>query len=211
MESRIISIRARNGSGVIVSVTTETENGPVTVALPLGDEQYLQLHPVKGPISPETLEQFTAASSLCHALERGARMLSASTHSGKELTRKLRLAGETQQDAEQAVAALRERGMINEEQDALRLAERCVKKGWGPRRVLSELYAKGYGESAQTGARAYLETVDFEDVCDKVLAKVRLPAAGDRTALQKLQASLLRRGFLPSTIRECIKRALSNR
>ena len=151
------------------------------------------------------LEKIKAASALCEALWRGARMLAVSSHSGRELQRRLRHAGVDEATAAEAVERLRERGLIREESDAVRLAERCVRKGWGPRRVLSELFAKGYGEAAQKEARTYLESVDFNEVCLDVLKKVRVPERSDRAALQKLQASLLRRGFLPSTIREALQ------
>lgn len=142
-----------------------------------------------------------------HALKCGMRALSFGTCSPKRLLQKLTEKGMERSVAREAIRELCRLGYMNPSADALREAERCVAKEWGKKRIVSDLYAKGYSESEVRDALFGLEDaeVDFSALCAERIRKQVGVVPSEPVERQKLVASLERYGFSYSEIREAFR------
>ncbi len=138
---------------------------------------------------------------LAAALATGLRSLAAGTGSRLQLMQKLCQKGVARDVAEEAVAALCEKGYLNERESALAAAESDLRKLWGDRRILADLRAKGYGEEALLAVREFLGTKDGAARCVYLLQKRRLDTGNP----DKLIAALLRYGYARTEIREALR------
>lgn len=164
----------------------------------------------KGELSDE------AASSLMNAAERekavikGLSILGYGTNSQRKLCQKLREKGFSREVAEGAAEYLAQKGYVDENRDALRLCESMIKKGYGKKRILASLRAKGYGDDAMQTAYEMLSEVDFVPVCARVIkAKFRvLPES--REDVQKAIAKLSALGYNIGEIRSALRSVKSD-
>ena len=158
-------------------------------------------------------------------VERALNILAYSPNTEKQLVRKLREKGAAEEDISAAVAYLKKKGYLDEE-EYLRRFVALQGKTYGRRRVYAAARAKGFSDEILN--RCFDEAcadVDFSAACLKqIRAKCRggkLFAAydgddgadgrrrPDREALRKLTASLMRAGFDTDTIREALREYLA--
>ena len=166
-------------------------------------------------------------------VERALNILAYSPNTEKQLVRKLREKGAAEEDISAAVAYLKKKGYLDEE-EYLRRFVALQGKTYGRRRVYAAACAKGFSDEVLN--RCFDEAcadVDFSAACLKqIRAKCRGgklfaeddgngggdsddgDGAGgrrrpDREALRKLTASLMRAGFDIDTIREALREYLA--
>ena len=195
-------------SGNEVCIKIKIENGEnkeerdFTVLI----DQYSLLRIKKGEIDRFQFDEIERASNICSAYKKGLYLLGYGACSEKKLIYKLRTKGFDNDTCTEAVAMLSQCGYINEGNDALREAERCVAKLWGKKRIIAHLYSKGFGDEAVKQAHILFEDVDFTENCRKLILrdhKNKLDAARtDEKERQKLFASLVRMGYSFSEIKE---------
>lgn len=171
---------------------------------PLLLSQFADLSLQVGEIDEQTAERIADASGVCRAYARGLTSLSYGDQSARGLTYKLVQKGSTRAHAEAAVQMLSAAGYLREDSAALREAERSVAKHRSRRRVEYDLQAKGYDAHSED-VRAYLDGVDFDQVCLCALQdKCRhgLPEDEDR---KKLYQKMLAQGFTSAQVREAFE------
>jgi SOS response regulatory protein OraA/RecX len=122
------------------------------------------------------------------------------------LEEKLRKHGYSSDVSARAVCELVSRGYIDEEKDAIRLCDSMISKKYGPRKVLVALKNRGYKRPVLQKAEAFLQEVDFSEVCESIVRKKikKLPENRDET--KKLVAKLTALGYNVSDIRRALER-----
>ena len=204
---------------IVKSITPVPDKGLVWVTLILRGEsaeqiqkekypllltQYREMALHEGEIDTATAERIADASGICRAYVRGLTSLSYGDRSARDLTYKLVQKGSAKEHAKAAVDMLIEAGYLRESSAALREAERSVAKHRSRRRVEYDLRAKGY-EAADADVQAYLDEVDFDEVCAKALAhqcRHGLPEGEER---KKLYQKMLAQGFSASQIKQAFE------
>ncbi len=169
-------------------------------------EQYADLRPREGSISPEDAEALLEAGRFCAAVKRGMRLLQYGDQSARRLAYKLTAKGIDRETADAAAAYLAQKGYIHEDDTARLRAEQGVRKLWGPRRIREDLRANGFAPDAVAEAMESVSEVDFEENCATVIRKKYHGVPEDRTERQKLFAALARLGYDADVIREAMRR-----
>lgn len=202
------SIRQIEGEALVVLTLEINENGKVsTERLTLPIDYCIENRIKKGPVDENTLEGLYSEAKLCHAVRRGEAILAYSANSKAALVKKLRRRGIDGENAKNAAEILDERGFINDRENALGEAERCLKKLWGARRILAQLSAKGYSDAALEEVRDFLSDVDFAPSLRTLINK-KYPNAlsADRHEREKAVAALIRYGYPISLIRAVVSK-----
>ena len=207
MTVTITSISALSG-GAEIALSVRISEGErfETRTLVLLARQYAELRPEKGDIDCDRFELLLAESEICSAVKRGMNILGFGASSEKNLVLKLRSRGFSRDAATSAARYLSELGYIKETDDALREAQKCLRKLWGRRRIASALCEKGYTKEAVSAALDELRDVDFAGNCAELIeTRFRgLPENGDDR--RKLVASLTRYGYSSTEIKEAFGR-----
>ncbi|MCQ2354363.1 MAG: recombination regulator RecX [Clostridia bacterium] len=165
-------------------------------------EQYRELKIRKGIITEEKFDEAQAASRICMAVRKGRYLLSFGANSSENLRRKLRQRGFSADESAKAAEIIESEGAIDERRDALREAELRVRRGEGRRLVIAHLRSKGYNDGAVRDAEAYLDKVDFAEICRKVIKKKYGSLPEDPDERRKCISALMRRGFTSWEIRD---------
>lgn len=148
------------------------------------------------------------AARLYAAQKRALQILSYGSCSEKMLCRKLVMKGVDREIAEDAVAELCERGLLDSSASAVREVEKGIAKLWGRRRIAAALYEKGYSDRTVKEAMLTLRQVDEVELCVRRIEKQAGGIPTDPTERRKLIASLERYGFSSSQIREAFAKIL---
>ena len=160
-----------------------------------------------GAVDENTLDGLFDAAKLCHAVKKGESLISFSANSRAGLISKLRARGIEAEYASRAADILSARGFVDDRENALAEAERCVRKLWGERRILSHLFSKGYKEDTLNEVRAYLEDVDFFASCRALVEKkYRGAVSNDPKERERAVAALVRYGYSPGLIKAVLAR-----
>ncbi len=161
-----------------------------------------------GECDEDTARSLRDCAGVTEAYRRGERLLAYSANSERVLITKLRSKGVSAEHAREATRMLAERGFIDDRENVLAEAEKCVKKLWGPRRIMAELSAKGYRGEVLNEARAYLEDVDFSESLAVLIEKKyrRILLAGDEKDMEKTVAALVRYGYTPRESLSAVRR-----
>lgn len=154
-------------------------------------------------LDEEALARLHAAAGAASARNRAVRIVSAADVSGQELRARLVQKGETPQDAEHAVQWLQELSLLDDRKAALRLSERCARKGYGPAKLRQLLYEKHIPKEYWEEALAQLP--DMSETLVRFLA-ARLGSAPDERAVKKAVDALLRQGHSYGEIRKALAR-----
>ena len=162
------------------------------VGMELGEEEYAELR---------------RSSSRGLERQKALELLSRRPHSRKELKDKLLRRGVSEEDAEDCVAWLAERGFLDDEEYAGAVARHYAAKGYGAGRVRSELQRRGIDR--ELAADTLSDLPDSAGKIDAFLAR-RLDDPHDREAVRKVSAALFRRGFSWEEIRAALRRFDSN-
>lgn len=209
MEIKVVSVREADGGGaVLLSVEISAEGGKSeSRELMLTAAQYRERRLRRGDtLSPDEFDALEALSETARAARRGAGILSYGANSRAALRRKLILKGFSREAAEAAVEILDGMGLIDEKNAALREAERCAAQCRGRKYIEARLYSLGYRGEATAAAEKYLDGVDFAALCAGEIERKYgggLPA--EPYERDRAVASLMRRGFSVSDIRDAVK------
>lgn len=163
----------------------------------------MRLH--RGEIDEEQLLAIEEASQFCEAVRTGSRMLSYGDQSRKNLSRKLRVKGFSGDVCEAAAEYLCKLGYIDEEDGAMRFYERCLAKGWGPRRIVAGLYEKGYPSDSVRRVEEAMAEVDFVPACLAAMRRRCRILPGESEERRKLAAAMVRQGYGQSEIRRAME------
>lgn len=143
-------------------------------------------------------------SALARARERAMRIISARPMSERELYDRLVEKGETERNAADCVAWLKELHFLSDEEYAGMIVRHYAQKGYGRRRVRDELYRRKVPRDMWDAALDELPEQD--DTIDRLLRSRIKSECPDRAELKKASDALLRRGFSWEEIRAAINR-----
>ena len=153
-----------------------------------------------------TFDEIERAEKISSAYKKGLFLLGYGACSRKKLKFKLKTKGFDEEIASEATDMLSAQGFLNENSDALHEAELCLSKLWGKKRIIAQLYTKGFSDEAVRAVEDYLADIDFVENCKLLIErsyKRQLRSAlGDRNAMMKFAATLGRMGYSFSEIKE---------
>jgi regulatory protein len=135
-------------------------------------------------------------------------LLSRRDHSEKELEDKLRSRGGEEDDVAQVLRDLRDIGLLDDRRFARAFLSYRSVKAWGPRRYRQELLSRGISTEIVDEALAVAKAEAEEGPDDKLLVLVQKELHRGKDA-QKIIASLVRRGFGYSDVRDALRQAHS--
>ena len=158
------------------------------VGMELGEEEYAALR---------------RSSSRGLERQKALELLSRRPHSRRELKDKLLRRGVSEEDAEDCVQWLSDRGFLDDEEYAGAVARHYAAKGYGAGRVRSELQRRGIDR--ELAADTLSDLPDNAGKIDAFLAR-KLTDVNDREAVRKVSAALFRRGFSWEEIRAALRR-----
>lgn len=155
-------------------------------------------------LEEEAYTELTRCASRSQALSAAARIIGTRALSKGELVDKLTQKKHSQADAQAAADYLEEIGALNDGQYAKILARHYAGRGYGVRKIQSELYRRKVPREHWAEALAEVETP--EDVLDRLIEKKLRNKVVDRKELGKVSAFLARRGFSWNEIQEGLSR-----
>ncbi len=155
-------------------------------------------------LEDEQLAQLRQAADRSLAVRRAAALLAARDLSRRELTDLLVQKGVSEENADHAADRMAELGVLNDAAYAAAWVRRGVSRGWGPRRVESELYRRGIPRELWSDALDAVE--DWTAVAVTFLDRRRADLS-DPAVRKKLSDALARRGFGWDCIRDALRRA----
>ena len=155
-------------------------------------------------VTPEVFLALENAQSLASCKERAVRILTASGLSKKELQKRLVQKGESEEDAEAAVAWLEELHLIDDLETAKQLVRSACLRGYGAARATSILYEKGIPKELWDEALAELSEMD--GAIDTFLRRKLDGRTLDAKQIKKTVDALLRRGHSYHDIQAGLRR-----
>ena len=159
------------------------------------------LYPGK-ELSREELDRLLAAAGEMSARMRAVRIVSASNVSCKDLQERLIRKGENLDQAQQAVAWMKELKLVDDRKTAEAVVHSCISKGYGLARARQALYEKRipkeFWEEALT---------DYPDQSEKIAAflRSRLTSDSDEKQVKRAVDALLRKGHSYGQIRQVLR------
>ncbi len=153
---------------------------------------------------------YKESDSFKRAREKAMVYLSYSDHTVKSMYKKLSENGFENDDIDEVVSYLVERGYINEKDYFERFCRHCAQKmGYGRRRIEMMALQKGFSKKTfGENADEVFGEIDFLSICEKQLEKSGISDFSDKKVRDKTIASLIRRGFSLSEIKEAMKNIL---
>ena len=155
-------------------------------------------------VTPEVFLALENAQSLASCKERAVRILTASGLSKKELQKRLVQKGESEEDAEAAVAWLEELHLIDDLETAKQLVRSACLRGYGAARAKSSLYEKGIPK--ELWDEALEERSEMDDAIDTFLRRKLDGRTLDAKQIKKTVDALLRRGHSYHDIQAGLRR-----
>lgn len=155
-------------------------------------------------LSDEEYRALLAAAGQASAKTRAVRMVAASNVSEKQLRKRLEQKGEQTQDAQQAVAWLKELHLLDDGETARQLVASAVNKGYGKSRIQSILYEKGIPQELWQDALSQLPQMD--EAIDRFLARRWQGSLPDEKEVKRAVDALIRRGHSWQDIQAGLRR-----
>lgn len=155
-------------------------------------------------VTPEAFLALENAQSLASCKERAVRILTASGLSKKELQKRLVQKGESEEDAEAAVAWLEELHLIDDLETAKQLVRSACLRGYGAARAKSILYEKGIPK--ELWDEALEELSEMDGAIDTFLRRKLDGRTLDAKQIKKTVDALLRRGHSYHDIQAGLRR-----
>ena len=201
---------------VKVSPSGSGERLLLSLVSPDGDKEsiaiscdgYRALDLKKGELSDEKYKALSERSDKEEALLKGMRILGFGANSPRQLEEKLCRGGISRDVARETAKELVRRGYLNENEDAARLSEALFKKGYGRKRIIAALRAKGYSQAALDVADQAMSELDFERACIEVARKKIKNLTPDRASAQKAIAKLVGLGYNVSEAKSAVEALL---
>ncbi len=141
------------------------------------------------------------------ALDRALRSLAMRDHSEREIVDKLTRAGYDEREIAEAMAALAQHNLVNDEAFARQWTSARARRGLGPRRIAWELREKGIQSETRDAALAEIDEDAMLEAATALAAQHL--RRGDENAKRRALAALSRRGYGYDTAKQAIQRALS--
>ena len=155
-------------------------------------------------VTPEVFLALENAQSLASCKERAVRILTASGLSKKELQKRLVQKGESEEDAEAAVAWLEELHLIDDLETAKQLVRSACLRGYGAARAKSILYEKGIPK--ELWDKALEDLPEMDGTIDTFLRRKLDGRTLDAKQIKKTVDALLRRGHSYHDIQAGLRR-----
>lgn len=155
-------------------------------------------------VPPEAFLALENAQSLASCKERAVRILTASGLSKRELQKRLVQKGESQEDAEAAIAWLEELHLIDDLETAKQLVRSACLRGYGAARAKSILYEKGIPK--ELWDEALEELPEMDGAIDGFLRRKLDGKTLDAKQIKKTVDALLRRGHSYHDIQAGLRR-----
>ena len=155
-------------------------------------------------VTPEVFLALENAQSLASCKERAVRILTASGLSKKELQKRLVQKGESEEDAEAAVAWLEELHLIDDLETAKQLVRSACLRGYGAARAKSIHYEKGIPK--ELWDEALEELPEMDGAIDTFLRRKLDGRTLDAKQIKKTVDALLRRGHSYHDIQAGLRR-----
>jgi SOS response regulatory protein OraA/RecX len=215
MQIFITSIAASGNDDIAVSLEIREGEQIQRERFVVSAEVYASLGISKGECDRELYDLLEGEARICAAYKRALYILGYGSCSMRAMVSKLVAKGFDKTDASVAVERLESRGLLVEESNARREAERCAAKLWGETRIASHLRSKGYsGESVKDALFALEDNgVDFEANCLKLVESKchggALPS--ERSELQKLIASVMRYGYSSGEVKHALSQIVNRK
>ncbi len=140
------------------------------------------------------------------AREKALILLSYSDYTEKRMREKLTASGFSDSVICEVIDYLTERKYINEPVFLRNLCEYSTqKKLYGKRKLMAAINEKGFSRDCiEEELENILSDFDFVEICKKQIEKAKKADLSDRAAREKLIASLSRKGFSLSEIKEAL-------
>ncbi len=167
---------------------------------------YRALELKRGRMTHAQFEEAENDANVCDAYRRGIRMLEYGAKSKGVVAYRLREKGFSIRVADMAAERLEDDGYINETEDAIRVAELCIRRLWGSKKIMAHLFCIGYRGEALNAAEDMLGTVDFSEVCARYIEKKYGTFPRDKKEAEKVVAALMRYGYTASEIKSARKK-----
>lgn len=155
-------------------------------------------------LNDEEYRALLAAAGQASAKTRAVRMVAASNVSEKQLQKRLEQKGEQKQDAQQAVAWLKELHLLDDGETARQLVASALNKGYGKSRIQSILYEKGIPKELWQDALSQLPQMD--EAIDRFLARRWQGSSPDEKEVKRAVDALIRRGHSWQDIQAGLRR-----
>jgi len=139
--------------------------------------------------------------------KRALKILGNRNFSEAEMTKRLTSKGETQENAEQAVAWLVELGYINDNDYSTLIVRHYCAKGYGQARIKDELYKRGIPRDLWDDCLAELDSEEMHDAAYDFLHK-KLRGSDDKEDLRRASDALVRRGYSYDEARSAVNKYL---
>ena len=213
MDIRVVSICSRSG-GEEVEIVFGISDGDGAhcdrVSFIISARQYLVLGIEKGESCEEQYDTVCYESTVWSCVKRGVAVLGYGSCSEKALRLKLVSKGFERDVADEAVRRIVGMGLMSANDDAVREAERMVRKLWGRRRIAAGLYEKGYSKESVAYALDAVEdmNVDFCESC-RVLIEKKYGRALDADHRKKAFAYLTRYGYSAAEIKDALAKVIA--
>lgn len=144
-------------------------------------------------LDEDALADLMAQAQKASARQRAVRIVSTTSVSQKELTRRLIQRGEKPEDAQAAVSWLKELGAVDDAAMAHRVVENALARGYGEARIRQILYQKGIPREYWEPAMEHLP--DMSQTVDEFLARrFRGLEVLDQKEIKRAADALARRG-----------------
>ena len=159
----------------------------------------------EGEITRDDMSDIMEADERYRAIKKAFDIIAFGKNSKKMLSDKLRHRGFDPEIAEDVAEYMEAHGYINEGSDAEREVDLCLKKLWGSRRILMHLHQRGFDASAIDSAKKYMESIDFVDVCVRLVREKYTTLPKIEAERQKVISALVRHGFSINEIKAAAK------
>lgn len=156
-------------------------------------------------IDEDAYNELEEAAEVTEAIKKGLTVLSFGANSEAMLAMKLRRRGVRREYAEKAALYLKNHGYINEDGDAEREVERCLRKHWGLIRILAHLKSKGYDDQIIDNIERSLSSEDFSARCAQFISLNYPDPPEDVNERRRMISSLVRYGYTMSEIDNAIR------
>lgn len=183
---------APSGERLILKLECPDES---EMAVNISCDAYRRLELAKGELEDKKAASLLNAAEYESAVIKGMSILGYGPNSKRRLCEKLCASGVSVKNARRASEHLARRGYIDEEREAVRLAESLIKRRYGKRRILSDVRSKGYDYEAFQAVEKYLEDVDFVGLCAVAIEKKLKYFPSNSTEMQKAIAKMVSLGY----------------
>lgn len=154
------------------------------------------------PVTPGLYDAIVEEAGITKAVRDGAKVLSGSAKSRRELIHTLCDRGATRDHAEAAADFLTKRGYLNETEQAETLARSILRRNhYGKNRIRAYLCSHGYGAAAVNQALSGISPDAWQEGCAILLQRKFTPWPVDQNEQRKAYAAMGRWGYTPEEVR----------